>query len=256
MAGGFRISESGDARLTQSDDTRITEELNFASVSLTTSAGYYRVDESLTPNSRTDEQGNNRVSEDFDAVVFSTSADLYLAASVSLSGGGGTLIAGVTRDLAFVDLTGTGTISPQALGTFTASNSYSASGSIATDADLLVSVSTSLSGAGTFTNDGYTFVHGGLFTAEPEDTYNRITEAGDTRITEQSDVRIVADVLPNAATSAINVTYTYIEFNSTAYVKWNGVWTQFTPKVKQDGTWDDPLAIYKKIDANNWKRAY
>jgi len=254
MAGGFRISESGDARITQADDTRITEELNFASVSLSTSAGFYRVDE--LSNQRTDEAGNNRVSEDFDAVVFSVSPDLYLAASVSLSGGGGTLIAGVSRDLAFTDLTATGTISPQALGTFVAANSYSASGSISPDADLLVSVSTSLSGAGTFANDGYTFVHGGLFTAEPEDEYTRVTEAGDTRITEAGDIRIVADVLPNAATASLNATYTYIAFSSTAYFKWNGEWTQFTPKVKQDGTWDDPLAIYKKIDANNWKRAY
>lgn len=256
MAGGFRISESGDARLTQSDDTRITEELQFASVSLSTSAGYYRIDESLTPNSRTDEQGNNRVSEDFDAVVFSVSPDLYLAGSVSLSGGGGVLTAEVIQQLTFANLSASGSITSTATADFDGASNYSATGSATFDADLLASVSTSLSGAGTFVNDGYDFVHGGLFTAEPEETYIRITEAGDTRITEQSDVRIVQNVLPNAATSTINATYTYIQFSSEAYVKWNGVWTPFTPKVKQDGTWDDPLAIYKKIDANNWKRAY
>lgn len=254
MAGGFRISESGDARLTQSDDTRITEELNFASVSLSTSAGFYRIDEAS--NSRTDEAGNNRVSEDFDAVLFSTSADLYLAASVSLSGGGGNITAGVVRELVFADLTSTGSISSSATGSFVTDSSYSASGSISPDADLTVSVSTSLSGAGTFANDGFTFIHGGLFTAEPQDEYIRVTEAGDTRITESGDVRIVADVLPNAATASLSTSYTYIAFSSTAYVKWNGEWTQFTPKVKQDGTWDDPLAIYKKIDDYNWKRAY
>ena len=254
MAGGFRISESGDSRLTEADDTRITEELKFASVSLSTSAGFYRIDEAS--NSRTDEAGNNRVSEDFDAVVFSTTAALNLAGSISLSGGGGKIVAGVVREVVFADLTGTGSISPQATGSFVAANSYSASGSISPDADLTVSVSTSLSGAGTFANDGYTFVHGGLFTADPEDTYERITEAGDTRITEASDVRIVADVLPNAAEGIMSISYSYIAFSSTAYVKWNGQWTQFTPKVKQDGSWDDPLAIYKKIDANNWKRAY
>lgn len=254
MAGGFRISESGDSRLTEASDTRITEELQFASVSLSTSAGFYRIDEAS--NSRTDEAGNNRVSEDFDAVVFSTTATLNQPAAISLSGGGGKIVAGVVREVVFADLTGTGTISPQATGSFVAANSYSASGSISPDADLLVSVSTSLSGAGTFANDGYTFVHGGLFTADPEDTYQRITEAGDTRITEASDVRIVADVLPNAAEGIMSLSYTYIAFSSTAYVKWNGQWTEFTPKVKQDGSWDDPLAIYKKIDANNWKRAY
>jgi hypothetical protein len=254
MAGGFRISESGDSRLTEADDTRITEELQFASVSLSTSAGFYRIDEAS--NSRTDEAGNNRVSEDFDAVVFSTTATLNQPAAISLSGGGGKIVAGVVREVVFADLTGTGSISPQATGSFVAANSYSASGSISPDADLTVSVSTSLSGAGTFANDGYTFVHGGLFTADPEDTYERITEAGDTRITEASDVRIVADVLPNAAEGIMSISYSYIAFSSTAYVKWNGQWTEFTPKVKQDGSWDDPLAIYKKIDANNWKRAY
>lgn len=255
MAGGFRISESGDARLTQSDDTRITEELNFASVSLSTSAGYYRVDE--LSNQRTDEAGNLRVSEDFDSVLFSTTATLNQPAAISLSGGGGKIVAGVVREVVFADLTGTGTISPQAKGTFVAANSYSASGSISPDADLLVSVSTSLSGAGTFVNDGFTFTLGGLFTAAPFNEYTRITEAGDIRITEESDVRIVADAIPlNAASGQITATYTYIAFSSTAYVKWNGEWTQFTPKVKQNGTWDDPLAIYKKIDANNWKRAY
>ena len=254
MAGGFRISESGDARLTQSDDTRITEELNFASVSLSTSAGFYRIDEAS--NDRTDEAGNSRVSEDFDSVLFTVSPDLYLAASVSLSGGGGVLTAEVIRQLSFANLTASGSITSTATADFDGASNYSATGSITPDADLLVSVSTSLSGAGTFTNDGYTFTHGGLFTAEPEDEYTRVTESGDTRITESSDVRIVADVLPNAATASLSATYTYIAFSSTAYVKWNGSWTTFTPKVKQDGTWDDPLAIYKKIDDYNWKRAY
>lgn len=254
MAGGFRISESGDTRLTQSDDTRITEELQIASVSLSTSAGFYRIDEAS--NNRTDEEGNLRVSEDFDAVVFSTSADLYLAASVSLSGGGGVLTAEIVRQLSNANLSASGSITSTATADFDGASNYSATGSISPDADLSVSVSTSLSGAGTFANDGYDFVHGGLFTAEPSDTYTRVTEAGDTRITESGDVRIVADVLPNAATASLNATYTYIAFSSIAYVKWNGEWTEFTPKVKQDGTWDDPLAIYKKIDDYNWKRAY
>jgi hypothetical protein len=254
MAGGFRISESGDSRLSEADDTRITEELQFASVSLSTSAGFYRIDESS--NDRTDEAGNSRVSQDFDAVVFSTVATLNQPAAVSLSGGGGNITAGVVRDLAHADLTGTGSISPQATGSFVVSSSYNASGSITPDADVTRNAATSLSGAGTFANDGFTFIHGGLFTADPKDTYNRISEAGDTRITEASDVRIVADVLPNAAEGIMSVSYTYIAFSSTAYFKWNGQWTEFTPKVKQDGSWDDPLAIYSKIDAYNWKRAY
>ena len=95
-----------------------------------------------------------------------------------------------------------------------------------------------------------------MFTADPEDEYQRATEAGDTRITEEGDVRIVADVLPNAAEGIFSASYTYIAFSSTAYVKFNGEWTQFTPTVNNNGTWEDPLAIYKKIDSQNWKRAY
>ena len=254
MAAGFRISESGDSRITQADDSRITEELNFASVSLSTSTGYYRIDEAS--NDRTDEAGNSRVSEDFDTVLFTVSPDLYLAASVSLSGGGGVLTAEIIRQLSNANLSASGSITSTATVDFDGASNYSAAGSITTDADLTVSVSTSLSGAGTLANDGYFFIHGGLFTAEPEETYVRVTEAGDTRITESGDVRIVADVLPNAATASLSASYTYIAFSSTAYVKWNGSWTEFTPKVKQDGTWDDPLAIYKKIDDYNWKRAY
>ena len=92
MAGGFRISESGDSRVSESGYSRISEELEFASVSLSTIRGAYRVDELL--NQRTDEQGNVRVSEDFDSVVVIFTASLTLDASISLSGGGGTLSTG------------------------------------------------------------------------------------------------------------------------------------------------------------------
>lgn len=254
MAGGFRISESGDSRVSELGDSRITEELNFASVSLSTSRGAYRVDELL--NQRTDEQGNVRVSEDFDAVVVDFTAFVTRDASVSLSGGGGTLSTGESFQDGIADLVATGSISSQAIASFIDTVSGSASGSVVADPDVIRNASVSVQASGSFTDDGYSFVFGGLFTAEPEEEYTRITEAGDTRITEESDVRIVANVLPNAASSLLTSTYTYIAFNSTAYIKWNGEWTQFTPKVKQDGTWDDPLAIYNKIDENNWKRAY
>lgn len=254
MAGGFRISESGDSRVSELGDSRITEELNFASVSLSTSRGAYRVDELL--NERTDEQGNIRVSEDFDSVVVSFTASLTLDASITLSGGGGTLSTGEAYQEGLVNLVATSSIGSQVTASFVDTISVSASGSVVADPDVTRNASVSVQSSSSLTDDGYTFIFGGLFTADPEDEYTRITEAGDTRITEESDVRIVADVLPNAAEATFNATYTYIAFESTAYVKWNGEWTQFTPKVKQDGTWDDPLAIYKKIDDNNWKRAY
>ena len=253
MAGGFRISESGDSRVSELGDSRITEELIFASASLSTSRGAYRVDELL--NERTDELGNSRVSEDFDSVVVSFTGSLVLEAATSLSGGGGVLSAGEAFQEGRADLVATGTISSSSTASFVDSSSVTGEGSVVADPDVTRNAAISLTSSSSIGSD-FSFVFGGLFTADPEDEYQRATEAGDTRITEEGDVRIVADVLPNAAEGIFSASYTYIAFSSTAYVKFNGEWTQFTPTVNNNGTWEDPLAIYKKIDSQNWKRAY
>lgn len=253
MAGGFRISESGDSRVSELGDSRITEELIFASASLSTSRGAYRVDELL--NERTDELGNSRVSEDFDSVVVSFTGSLVLEAATSLSGGGGAITVGEVAQVQFADLTATGSMSASAEASVVSSLSETATGSIVADPDVTRNAAIALTSSSSIGSD-FSFVFGGLFTADPEDEYQRATEAGDTRITEEGDVRIVADVLPNAAEGIFSASYTYIAFSSTAYVKFNGEWTQFTPTVNNNGTWEDPLAIYKKIDSQNWKRAY
>lgn len=253
MAGGFRISESGDSRVSELGDSRITEELYFASASLTTSRGAYRLDEQL--NDRTDESGNLRVSEDFDSVVFSVQPDLYLGGSVSFSAGGGKISAGEVEQLSFANLNSSTSFSAGSTVEYSPTTAIVASGTVVTDADLNASGSISASASSSVSVD-YSFIHGGLFTADPEDEYQRITEDGNIRVTEAGDIRIVADILPNAGEGVLQSTYTYIAFSSTAYINYNGEWKLFTPKVKQDGTWDDPLAIYKKIDDDNWKRAY
>ena len=253
MAGGFRISESGDSRVSELGDSRITEELIFASASLSTSRGAYRVDELL--NERTDELGNSRVSEDFDSVLVSFTGSLVLEAATSLSGGGGAITVGEVAQVDFADLTATGSMSASAEASVVSSLSETATGSIVADPDVTRNAAIALTSSSSIGSE-FSFVFGGLFTADPEDEYQRATEAGDTRITEEGDVRIVADVLPNAAEGIFSASYTYIAFSSTAYVKFNGEWTQFTPTVNNNGTWEDPLAIYKKIDANTWKRAY
>ena len=253
MAGGFRISESGDSRVSELGDSRITEELIFASASLSTSRGAYRVDELL--NERTDELGNSRVSEDFDSVVVSFTGSLVLEAATSLSGGGGAITVGEVAQVDFADLIATGSMSASAEASVVSSLSETATGSIVADPDVTRNAAIALTSSSSIGSE-FSFVFGGLFTADPEDEYQRATEAGDTRITEEGDVRIVADVLPNAAEGIFSASYTYIAFSSTAYVKFNGEWTQFTPTVNNNGTWEDPLAIYKKIDSQNWKRAY
>jgi len=253
MAGGFRISESGDSRVSELGDSRITEELIFASCSLSTTAGGLILTEA--GDNRVDEDGTPRASENYEANLADFTGSLVLQGATNLSGGGGVLTLGDVAQVQFADLTATGSMSASAEASVVSSLSETATGSIVANPDVIrnaaIAVQSSSSIGSTFT-----FVFGGLFTADPEDEYQRATESGDVRIAENGDVRIVADVLPNAAEGIFSASYTYIAFSSTAYVKFNGEWTEFTPKVNNNGTWEDPLAIYKKIDSQNWKRAY
>jgi len=157
----------------------------------------------------------------------------------------------------FVDsanLSGTGTATFLGLNSFDISKTLNGTGTATFDGIRIKNAATSLSASSTFVNDGFNFVHYGAFLNESF-TFGRITEAGDTRIDEAGNTRIVFTT-SNSAESSLDAECTYIAFSSIAYVKWNGEWTTFTPKVKQSGVWDDPLAIYKKIDANTWKRAF
>ena len=253
MAGGFRISESGDSRVSELGDSRITEELIFASCSLSTTAGGLILTEA--GDTRVSEDGTFRASENYEANLADFTGSLVLEGAISLSGGGGAITAGEVAQIQFADLTATGTMSASANASVVSSFDKTSTGSIASESNVILKGAIAVQ-ASSSVGSTYSFVHGGLFTADPEDEYQRETEAGDIRIAENGDVRIVADILPNAAEGVLQSTYSYIAFNSTAYINQDGVWKTFTPNVKQDGTWDDPLAIYKKIDSQNWKRAY
>lgn len=253
MAGGFRISESGDSRVSELGDSRITEELIFASCSLSTTAGGLILTEA--GDSRVDEDGTPRASENYEANLADFTGSLILQGSINLSGGGGVLTVGEVAQVDFANLNAQGSMSASAEASLVSSLNETATGSIVANPDVIRNGSVALQSSSSI-GSTFSFVFGGLFTADPEDEYQRATEAGDIRIAENGDVRIVADILPNAAEGVLQSTYSYIAFNSTAYINQGGVWKSFTPKVKQDGTWDDPLAIYKKIDSQNWKRAY
>jgi hypothetical protein len=253
MAGGFRISESGDSRVSELGDSRITEELIFASCSLSTTAGGLILTEA--GDTRVSEDGAFRASENYEANLADFTGSLVLEGATSLSGGGGVLSAGEAFQEGHVNLVATGSVSVSGTASFIDSASISGEGSVVADPDVTRNAAIAVQSSSSVSSS-YSFVFGGLFTADPEDEYQRATEAGDTRITEDGDIRIVADVLPNAAEGIFNASYTYIAFSSTAYVKYNGEWTQFTPKVNNNGTWEDPLAIYKKTNSQNWKRAF
>jgi len=245
MADGFRITESGDSRITEASDTRISENLVVASVSLS-GAGSFSVTGNTTVfvSSSLSSTGSKLT-----AAALQTEADpITLSATSSLTATGGNFFS------QSLNLSGTGTATFLGLNSFDISKTLSATGTATFDSIRIKNAATSLSASGTFANDGFDFVHFGKLSGEDEE-FTRITEAGDTRIDEASNVRIVVQG-GNIGIGSLEADCTQIIFSSEAYVKWNGQWTTFTPKVKQSGVWDDPLAIYKKIDANTWKRAF
>jgi hypothetical protein len=245
MADGFRITESGDSRISEALDTRITEQF-VEGLSALSGAG------TIAPAANLSYQAASSLSSLGSQIVASgltSSVD-----PITLSATGTMTATGGAKFQDSVSVSGTGTATFLGLNSFDISKALSGTGSATFDGLRIKNAATSLSASGTFANDGYNFVHFGAF-LDRDLTYTRVTEAGDTRIDEDSNVRIVIQPA-NLGESVLYANFSYIQFSSTAYIKWDGVWTQFNPKVKQDGTWDDPLAIYKKIDANTWKRAY
>jgi hypothetical protein len=179
----------------------------------------------------------------------------YVGNAVITMGATGTMsVTSIRIKNSDTSLSGSGTATFLGLNSFDISKSLSGVGTANFNGLRTKNASTSLSASGTLNNDGFNLAYFGSFSGE-DITYTRVTEAGDTRIDEDSNVRVVIQPA-NPGESVLSAEVSYIAFSSAAYVKWDGVWTQFDPKVKQDGTWDDPLAIYKKIDANTWKRAY
>lgn len=82
---------------------------------------------------------------------------------------------------------------------------------------------------------------------------DRVTEAGDTRVTEDGLIRSTGDISSNAGSSSIVVFGNRIQFDSELYVKYLSNWKIGTPYVHYQNNWVIPIAVYKLID-NNWKR--
>jgi len=244
-AEGFRITEASDTRIAENGDVRISEQFVEGLSALSGSGALA----SVANTSYQAASSLSSIGSKLTAAGLTSEADpITLSATGTMTATGGALF----QDS--VSVSGTGTATFLGLNSFDISKAFSGTGTATFDGIRIKNAATSLSGSGTFTNDGYNFVHFGAANYSDEE-FTRITEAGDTRIDEAGNTRIVIEG-GNIGIGYLEADCTQIVFSSIAYVKWNGEWTTFTPKVKQDGTWDDPLAIYKKIDANTWKRAY
>lgn len=244
-AEGFRHTEASDTRITEAGDSRISEQFVEGLAALS-GAGTLASVAAITYQAAANLQS---LGSKITAAGLTTEVDpITLSATSSLVATGGNFFS------QSLSVSGTGTATFLGLNSFDISKTLSGTGTATFDGLRIKNAATSLSASGTFTNDGFDFVHFGKLSTEDE-TFTRITEAGDTRIDEAGNTRIVIQQ-GSISEGFLEADCTQIIFSSIAYVKWNGSWTTFTPKVKQSGVWDDPLAIYKKIDANTWKRAF
>ena len=85
------------------------------------------------------------------------------------------------------------------------------------------------------------------FVRETDTTDIRITESGDTRITDPIGVNVIEAMAYFDAT--------YVPFSSNPYVKNSSVWSEFIPYVKHNGSWVEPERVSVK-EGGIWKRVY
>ena len=243
MAQGYRITESGDLRVTEQSDSRVSERYFTGSVSLSGSG-------SLAPTGSRKQQVS--------ATLANVGSVLYAGtitrpASVSATATSSIVSSALLIKNAEIDLQGQGL--QQAQGARTAQAAIA-----------LSSTSTNVSEAKRIKNAGFTANASGSLAnvvnlrlsarfESPEDNIIRLSELGDTRITEDGNVRVASDASPNSVYGTINADGLVRPFAAVAYIKENGIWKEFDPYVKWGGDWTLPEKVYKNV-SNRWKRVY
>lgn len=243
MAQGYRITESGDLRVTEESSTRISEQFHVLSTSLSASS-------SLTG-----------------------SATANFLSSTSLSNVGSVLYAGnVTRPTEIsYQATGTASFTPtliskgvsdltaastqQALGLNRLGGelSVSAIGTQASVGKRVKNASGSYSASSTLASSATRVLRAEYDTQQ--DNIIRLSELGDTRITEDGNVRVASNANVNSVYGNIVANGDSFPFEAVAYIKENGVWVEFDPYVKWGGDWTLPEKVYKKV-SDRWRRVY
>ena len=160
-----------------------------------------------------------------------TNSKLTTFGTSSLQGNSSTNVDSQLTTYGEVTLNGTGTIS--ANGKYIVSSSFSSTSSLGADVSLII-----------YGQVGSTIV-----------VIDRETEEEDLRLTEDDNQRITEDTLSNLITSGAIFNSTLIPFSSKAYVNVNGIWKEFTPFVKYEGTWVAPEKTYRRQNGM-WKRIY
>jgi len=243
MADGFRVTEDGTRRVTESSDSRITE-------------GFLSADCTLTG------EGTATVVASLTHLVFT-----------DLQATGSTLSAGELTVFGRADFTGTGTSAQTGNLVFDLTKQLDGVGSLSAQQTLILSGLSDLNGSGTLDATGFRIYFlesdltgtGSLTSAATQtiqaehfsgfDTFTRITETGDRRVTEDGSVRETELVPFNSGEGVIISFGDLIQFNSEPYIKVETDWKRFLPYVKYEDNWQVPERIYKNINGN-WKRIF
>jgi hypothetical protein len=274
MAGGFRITEDGNVRVTESSDSRVTENFESGTASIS-AAGSITASASITFSAefttdsteytRITEAGDRRITEQGDVRLTGNTNPNTAVGSVMLVGVstvfGRTNLSGVGSlavegNLVFsVDsaMSGAGSQTAVPLLTHAGLSNLSASGTIAADALFVLFAESALTGAGSLTSSAR-MDYSPTFESINVD-FTRITESGDRRVLENGDVRITDDVVSNSAEGVLIVFSDRIAFSAEPYVKVLTDWKAFTPYVKYEDNWTVPDKMYKHVNGN-WKRIY
>ena len=162
----------------------------------------------------------------------------------------------IVRELTFAgDFSGSsvGSLSSDSIQDLAASSLMAGAGSLTSVAYLeLVALSSlsaqgGLNGVGSLILEAYTFSGSAEFIRETDTTDIRITESGDTRVTDFLGINVI--------TAMAYFEDTYNPFSAVQYVKNSSVWSEFIPYVKHNGSWIEPERVSVK-EGGIWKRVY
>jgi hypothetical protein len=244
VADGFRITESGDLRVTEDSVSRISERYHVGEGSLVATGS-----QSSTLN----------VTAQVSASLANVGSVLYagnvtVQVSVNLQSSSTSSADVSLRSKGVVDFDGVSTQVARGLRTAPLEASLSSTGSSTQEATRVQYLSFSGSASGTFVNQDIKLRNSAVYEAQ-QDNIIRLSEFGDTRVTEDGNVRVASNASPNAVYGNIEAYGESFPFKAVAYIKENGVWVEFDPYVKWGGDWTLPDKVYKNI-SNRWKRVY
>lgn len=239
---GYRVLESGDLRTLENGDLRVTEHFFEGSVSLSSSS------------------------------TLASVATAKVKAYADLASLGSVLLVGEARLFGRLELAGVG--SSVVNGDLVASGAsvQAATGSLASSGVRIQPGLADLSGAASIASQaGFKFVGAveanseSSFSVTPKftaqglfgsfDIVERVLESGETRVTEDDNIRIVVNYQPNVAYGSSQYRPTVILFASEPYAKYQNNWLHAVPYVKYTQEWVIPSNVYKHANGN-WKRIY